>query len=42
MESWMMGHKEEIAELVLYLVAHKGNAVVDEIRVRRADSGPGF
>jgi len=33
---------EEIAELVLYLVSHTGNAVVDEIRVRRATSGPWF
>jgi len=33
---------EEIAELVLYLVTHTGNAVVDEIRVRRATSGPWF
>ena len=33
---------EEIAELVLYLVSHTGNAIVDEIRVRRATSGPWF
>ncbi len=32
----------EIAELVMYLVTHKGNAVVDEIRVRRATSQPWF
>lgn len=32
----------EIAELVLYLVTHKGNAVIDEIRIRRADSAPWF
>jgi len=33
---------EEIAELVLYLVSHTGNAIVDEIRIRRATSGPWF
>jgi len=33
---------EDIAELVLYLVTHKGNAVVDEIRVRRATASPWF
>ncbi len=33
---------EEIAELVLYLVTHKGNAVVDEVRIRRATSAPWF
>lgn len=33
---------EEIAELVLYLVTHKGNAVVDELRIRRATSVPWF
>ncbi len=32
----------EIAELVLYLVTHEGNAVVDEIRIRRATSTPWF
>jgi NADP-dependent 3-hydroxy acid dehydrogenase YdfG len=32
----------EIAELVLYLVAHEGNAVVDEIHVRRVTSRPWF
>ena len=31
---------EEIAELVLYLVTHKGNAVMDELRIRRAASSP--
>lgn len=35
-------HPDEIAELVLYLVTHQGNAVVDEIRIRRAASGPWF
>jgi NAD(P)-dependent dehydrogenase (short-subunit alcohol dehydrogenase family) len=33
---------EEIAELVLYLVTHKGNAVIDELRIRRATSTPWF
>ena len=33
---------QEIAELVLYLVTHKGNAVVDELRIRRATSAPWF
>jgi len=33
---------EEIAELVLYLVTHKGNAVVDELHIRRAASSPWF
>jgi len=32
----------EIAELVLYLVTRKGNAVVDELHVRRATSSPWF
>ena len=32
----------EIAELVGYLVTHAGNAVIDEIRLRRASSGPWF
>lgn len=32
----------EIAELVLYLVTHQGNAVVDELHIRRASSGPWF
>ena len=33
---------EEIAELVGYLASHKGNGVVDEIRIRRATSAPWF
>jgi 3-oxoacyl-[acyl-carrier protein] reductase len=33
---------QEIAELVLYLVTHKGNAVVDELRIRRVTSSPWF
>ena len=33
---------EEIAELVVYLVTHKGNAVVDELHIRRATSTPWF
>jgi NAD(P)-dependent dehydrogenase (short-subunit alcohol dehydrogenase family) len=32
----------EIAELVLYLVTHEGNAVVDELHVRRAGAAPWF
>ncbi len=33
---------EEIAELVLYLVTRRGNAVVDELHVRRATVAPWF
>lgn len=33
---------EEIAELVLYLVTHKGNAVMDELHIRRATAAPWF
>jgi len=33
---------DEIAELVLYLVTHKGNAVMDELHIRRAASSPWF
>jgi NAD(P)-dependent dehydrogenase (short-subunit alcohol dehydrogenase family) len=33
---------EEIAELVLYLVTHKGNAVIDELHIRRVTSTPWF
>ena len=33
---------EEIAELVVYLVTHKGNAVIDELHIRRATSVPWF
>jgi 3-oxoacyl-[acyl-carrier protein] reductase len=33
---------EEIAELVLYLVTYKGNAVIDELHIRRAASTPWF
>jgi 3-oxoacyl-[acyl-carrier protein] reductase len=32
----------EVAELVLYLVTHQGNAVVDELHIRRATSSPWF
>ncbi|UCC96498.1 MAG: SDR family oxidoreductase [Phycisphaerales bacterium] len=32
----------EIAELVLYLVTHKGNAVIDELHIRRATAAPWF
>jgi NAD(P)-dependent dehydrogenase (short-subunit alcohol dehydrogenase family) len=33
---------EEIAELVLYLVTHTGNAVIDELHIRRASANPWF
>jgi len=33
---------EEIAELVLYLVTHSGNAYIDELHIRRATSVPWF
>jgi 3-oxoacyl-[acyl-carrier protein] reductase len=33
---------EEIAELALYLVTHKGNAIIDELHIRRAASTPWF
>ena len=33
---------EEVAELVLYLVTKRGNAVVDELHVRRATAAPWF
>ncbi|MEN8127622.1 MAG: SDR family oxidoreductase [Planctomycetota bacterium] len=33
---------EEIAELVTYCATHKGNAVIDEFRIRRTASGPWF
>jgi 3-oxoacyl-[acyl-carrier protein] reductase len=33
---------DEIADLVLYLVTRRGNAVVDELHVRRATSSPWF
>ena len=33
---------DEIAELVVYLVTHKGNAVMDELHIRRAASSPWF
>ena len=32
----------EVAELILYLVTHQGNAVVDELHIRRKTSGPWF
>lgn len=31
---------EEVAELVAYLIAHRGNAVVDEIRLHRVNKEP--
>ncbi len=33
---------DEIAELVLYLVTHRGNAVIDEVHIRRATAAPWF
>jgi 3-oxoacyl-[acyl-carrier protein] reductase len=33
---------QEVAELVLYLVTHRGNAVVDELHIRRAAAVPWF
>lgn len=33
---------DEIAELVLYLVTHRGNAVVAELQIRRAAAAPWF
>jgi len=33
---------DEIAELVLYLVTQRGNAVVDELHIRRAAAAPWF
>ena len=32
----------EVAELVVYLVTHRGNAVMDEVHLRRAASAPWF
>ncbi|MBN2132143.1 MAG: SDR family oxidoreductase [Sedimentisphaerales bacterium] len=33
---------DEIAELVLYLVTHSGNAVIDDLHIRRAAAAPWF
>ncbi len=33
---------EEIAEIVLYLVTHRGNAVIDDLHIRRAAAEPWF
>jgi NAD(P)-dependent dehydrogenase (short-subunit alcohol dehydrogenase family) len=33
---------DELAELVVYLVTHKGNAVLDELHVRRVAAAPWF
>jgi NADP-dependent 3-hydroxy acid dehydrogenase YdfG len=33
---------QEIAELILYLVTHQGNAVIDELHIRRKSSNPWF
>lgn len=35
-----MIHPEEVAELAAYLIAHRGNAVIDEIRLHRAGKEP--
>jgi hypothetical protein len=32
----------EIADMVLYLVTHRGNAVVDDLHIRRATAAPWF
>jgi len=32
----------EIAELVVYLATHEGNAVLDELHIRRATAAPWF
>jgi len=32
----------EIAELVVYLVTHQGNGIMDELHIRRATSAPWF
>jgi NAD(P)-dependent dehydrogenase (short-subunit alcohol dehydrogenase family) len=36
------GPLAEAAELVLYLVTQRGNAVVDELHIRRAAAAPWF
>jgi 3-oxoacyl-[acyl-carrier protein] reductase len=33
-------HPDEIADLVVFLVTRRGNAVIDEIHLRRASSTP--
>jgi len=33
---------DEIADLILYLVTHRGNAVIDEVHLRRATAAPWF
>ena len=33
---------EEIAEIIIFLLTHRGNAVIDSINVRRASSAPWF
>ena len=33
---------EEVAEIVLFLLTQRGNAVIDQVNVRRAASGPWF
>lgn len=31
---------EEIAEIILFLIKHRGNAMIDEIKVRRSSKQP--
>ncbi len=33
---------EELAEIVLFLLTHRGNAVIDSVNIRRAVSAPWF
>jgi 3-oxoacyl-[acyl-carrier protein] reductase len=33
---------EEIAEIVMYLLTHRGNAVIDELHLRRQTGDPWF
>jgi 3-oxoacyl-[acyl-carrier protein] reductase len=38
----LLVHPDEIAEIVLFLLTRRGNAVVDQVNVRRATSAPWF
>lgn len=40
LERSMLMHPDEIADLVVFLVTRRGNAVIDEIQVRRSSSTP--
>jgi len=42
LKSEVLMRPEEIAELVLYLVTHKGKAIIDELHIRRSTSNPWF